>query len=236
MNENGQNGMGAGPLSGLGDIAPESVDPTERLFRITRGQTSLPRRGWIVQPQWTPQPIPGVEDLQKLLEGHSLPRQWQMFQDLFVMLQRGRYLVKSPNWIEPPITAEMEDLASETAVALVNGAAVTVITYTVPDRCVAAFQTFGHLLTDASQWGTVSWSILVNNRPVRTYQAFLQQRGSFVQPTKFPKPITLKGKDVIVVQATGGAAAVSALARMQGFVIPVETVTQDGSYKDWNSR
>ena len=41
---------------------------------------------------------------------------------------------------------------------------------------------------------------------------------------------------VQVVQATGGATAVSALARMQGFVIPVETVTQDGSYKDWNSR
>lgn len=230
------NMSGKSPLAGLGDIAPESVDPMERYFRILRGQVSLPRRGWIVQPQWTPPEIPGAALFQELLEKHSLPRQWQMFEDLFVLLQRGRFLVKSPNWIEPPITAEMEDLVSETPVALSNGTAVTVITYTVPDRCVASFKTFGQLLSDASQWGTVVWNILVNKRPVRTYQDFKQQRGSIVQPTDFPKPITLKGKDVIEVQATGGVAAVNALARLQGFVIAVKTVTQDGSYKDWNSR
>ncbi len=230
------NGNSRPPLAGLSDIAPRSVDPTERLFDIARGQVMLKQRGWIVTPEWIPPQIPGIEAIQRLLEEHSLPRQWQMFQDLFVMLQRGRYLIKGPNWIEPPITAEMEDLVSETPVALPNGVAVTVLTYTVPDRCVASFQTFGHLLTVLAEWGTVTWSILVNSRPVRTYQNFIQQRGTVVAPTPFPKPITLKGKDVIVVQATGGAAAVSAIARMQGYVIPVQTVTQDGSYKDWNSR
>lgn len=232
----GDNGHSIPPLAGLGDIAPASVDPTERYFNIARAQVQLKRRGWIVSPEWKPPLIPGVEAIQRLLEEHSLPRQWQMFQDLFVMWQRGRFLIKGPNWIEPPITAEMEDLVSEDPVALSNGVAVTVMTYTVPDRCVAAFQTFGHLLTVLSEWGTVTWTILVNQRPVRTYHNFKQQRGSVVQPTSFPKPITLKGNDVIIVQATGGATAVSAIARMQGFVIPAETVTQDGSYKDWNSR
>ncbi len=230
------NGAGSGPLKGLGDIPAGSMEPMERLYQITRGQVSLPRRGWVVSPQWTPPRIQSMELFQKAFEEHELPRMWQVLQDFFVLLQRGRFMVKGPNWTEPPITAEMEDLVSESPVALSNGSPVTVITYEVPDRCIAAFQTFGHLLTDVSQWGTVSWNILVNNRPVRTYSAFLQQRGNLVQPTKFPKPITLKGKDVIAVTATGGATAVSALARLQGFVIPAETVTQDGSYKDWNSR
>src|SRR3990167_4715890 len=229
------NGNSRPPLAGLGDIAPRSVDPTERYFDISRGQVQLKRRGWIVQPEWTPPAIPGIEAIQRLLEEHSLPRQWQMFQDLFVMLQRGRYLIKSPNWTEPPITAEMEDLASEDAI-VVGATNTTVITYTVPDRCVAAFRSFGHMLTVAAEWGTVIWNIFVNERPVRTYQEFKQQRGMFPAPTPFPKPITLKGRDVIKVTARTSGAAVSAFARLAGFVIPVETVTQDGSYKDWNSR
>lgn len=230
-----QNGSPLPPLAGLSDIAPESVDPMERYFRILRGQVSLPRRGWIVSPPWTPPPIPGAEIFQRLLEEHSLPRQWQMFEDLYVLLQRGRFLVKSPNWMEPPITAEMEDLASEDAV-VVGATDTTIVSYTVPDRCVAAFRSFGHMLTVAAEWGTVVWNIFVNERPVRTYMNFKQQRGMFPAPTPFPKPITLKGKDTIKVTARTAGAAVSAYARISGFVIPAKTVTQDGSYKDWNSR
>ena len=229
------NGNGRPPLAGLGDIAPRSVDPTERLFDITRGQVMLKRRGWIVQPEWTPPEIPGIEAIQRLLEEHSLPRQWQMFQDLFVMLQRGRYLVKSPNWLEPPITAEMEDLVSETAVA-VGATDTTIVTYTVPDRCVTSFRAFGHMLSVSSEWGTVVWNILVNQRPVRTYMNFQQQRGIVAAPTPFPKPITLKGKDVITVTARTAGAATNATARLSGYTIAAGTVTQDGSYKDWNSR
>ena len=229
------NGNGRPPLAGLGDIAPRSVDPTERLFDIARGQVMLKRRGWIVQPEWTPPEIPGIEAIQRLLEEHSLPRQWQMFQDLFVMLQRGRYLVKSPNWLEPPITAEMEDLVSETAVA-VGATDTTIVTYTVPDRCVTSFRAFGHMLSVSAEWGTVIWNILVNQRPVRTYMNFLQQRGIVAAPTPFPKPITLKGRDVITVTARTAGAATNATVRLSGYTIAAETVTQDGSYKDWNSR
>ncbi len=229
------NGVGSGPLSGLGDIAPASVDPMERYYRIIRGQVQLPRRAWIVEPQWVPPVVPGMEAFQKVFEEHEIPRRWQMVEDLFVLLQRGRFMVKSPNWLEPPITAEMEDLVSETAV-VVGATDTTVITYTVPDRCVTSFRAFGHMLTVSAEWGTVVWNIFVNNRPVRTYQNFMQQRGIVAAPTPFPKPITLKGRDIIKVTARTDGAAVSATARLSGYTIAAETVTQDGSYKDWTSR
>lgn len=227
--------MGTSALAGLGDIAPVSVDPMERYFRIIRGQVSLPRRGWIVQPEWKPTPIPGMEAIQKLLEEHSIPRNWQLLEDFFVLLQRGRIMVKSPNWVEPPITAEMADIATSTAVA-VGATDTDILSYTIPDRCIAAFRGLGHQLSVAAEWDNVIWNIKVNNRPIRTYFDFRQQRGMFVAPTSFPRPITLKGKDVITFTARTGGAAVNAHARLIGYVIPAETVTQDGSYKDWMSR
>ncbi len=230
------NGLGTGgPVGSLGDIAPASVDPMERYFRIVRGQVQLPRRGWIVNPKWTPPLVNGMEAFQRIFEEHELPRRWQMAEDFFVLLQRGRFMSKGPNWIEPPITAEMEDLVNETAV-VVGATDTTVVTYTVPDRCIASFKAFGQMLTVAAEWGTVAWNIYVNEAPVRTYQNFTQQRGTVVSPTPFPKPITLKGRDIIKVTAKTSGAAVSAFARLSGFVIAAETVTQDGSYRDWDSR
>lgn len=230
------NGIGTGsPSGGLGDIQPSSVDPMERYFNIIRGQVQLKRREWIVAPKWSPPKIEGMEAIQSFLENHSLPRQWQMMEDLFTLFLRGRFMVKSPNWLEPPITAEMEDLVSETAI-VVGAADTTVITYTVPDRCVTSFRAFGHMLTVSAEWGTVVWNIFVNNRPVRTFQDFKQQRGIVAAPTPFAKPVTLKGNDVIKVTARTAGAATSATARLSGYTVPAETVTQDGSYKDWNSR
>ncbi len=230
------NGLGTGgAASGLGDIAPASVDPMERYFRIIRGQVQLPRRGWIVTPKWTPEVVPGMESFQKIFEEHELPRKWQMLEDFFILLQRGRFMTKAPNWIEPPITAEMEDLVNEAGVDVLS-TDTDVITYTVPDRCVAVFKSFGHMLTVGSTWGTVVWNIFVNEAPVRTYMDFTQQRGTVPAPTAFPKPITLKGRDVIKVTARTPGTAVKAFARLAGFVIAAETITQDGSYRDWNSR
>ena len=219
----------------LGDIQPRSVDPMERYYDIVAGQVSLPRRKWIVQPEWTPRPIPGAEVNQLLLEEHTLPRLWQQMQDLFVLLQRGEFRVKRPNWIEPPVTATMEDLAN--SVQIVVGATnTTIVTYTVPDRCIAAFQAFGHMLTVAAEWDNVIWNIFVNQKPVRTYQDFRQQRGTTIAPTPLPMPILLKGRDVLVVSARTAGAAVSAYARMPGYVIAPRIVTQDGTYKDWTSK
>lgn len=229
------NGLGSGGLSGLGDITPASVDPMERYFRIIRGQVQLPRRGWIVTPQWKAPTVPGMESFQKVFEEHELPRRWQMIEDFFLLLQRGRFSVKSPNWVEPPITAEMTDIVSEDPVT-VGATDTEIIRYVVPDRCVTAFQGFGQQLTVALEWGTVVWNIFVNNRPVRTYQDFKQQRGMIACPTPFPKPLLLKGRDVLTVTARTDGDAVDALARLAGYTIAAETITQDGSYKDWNSR
>src|SRR5574339_1042960 len=229
------NGIGTGPLKGLGDIAPASVDPMERYFQIIRGQVQLPRRGWIVSPKWMPPQVQGMEAFQKVFEEHELPRRWQMLEDMFILLQRARFLVKSPNWLEPPITAEMSDIVSETAVA-VGATNTQIITYTVPDRCVCTFRSFGHALSDSDEWGNVIWTIDVNQKPVRTYHDFRLQRGIIAAPTPFPKPITLKGRDILRVLARRTGAAVDAYARIAGYTIAAETVTQDGSYKDWNSR
>jgi hypothetical protein len=228
------NGVGTGGPAGLGDIAPASVDPMERYWRIIRGQVQLKRRGWIVTPDWVPPQITGAELQQSLLENHTIPRQWQMLEDLFILLQRGRFMVKKPNWIEPPITAEMEDLVTETPIA-VQTTDTEIIRYIVPDRCVVSFGRFGNMIDDSSLYGTVVWNIHVNKRPVRTYQDFLQQRGSIMQPTRMPKPLTVKGRDVVQVLAKS-ASAVNAAARLSGFLIAAETITQDGSYKDWNSK
>ena len=225
---------GAG--TGLGDIMPPSVDPMEKYFDIYRGQTMLSRRRWIVQPEWKPPAIPGAEINQLLLEEHTLPRLWQLAADLLVLAQRsGEFRVKRPNWIEPPITAEMEDLANSTQI-VVGAANTDIVSYTVPDRCVASFLSFGHMLTVAAEWDNVIWNIFVNQKPVRTYQDFRQQRGVYASPTPFPKPITLKGRDVFRVTARTAGAAVSAYARVPGFVITPKTVTQDGSYRDWTSK
>ena len=229
------NGAGTGPVMGLGDIAPASADPMERYFNIIRGQVSLPRRGWIVRPQWSPPNVPGMEAFQEIFEKHELPRKWQLLEDFYILLQRGRFMVKSPNWVEPPITAEMADIATSVAVA-VGATDTDILSYTVPDRCVAAFRGLGHQLSVAAEWDNVIWNIKVNTRPVRSYFDFRQQRGMFVSPTSFPRPITLKGKDVISFTARTSGAAVNAHARLIGYVIPAETVTQDGSYKDWMSR
>ena len=227
------NGTGGPP--GLGDMMPPPIDPMERYFNVIRGQVQLPKRPWIVKPNWKPPTIPGMESLQQFVEEHDTPRRWQLAEDFFTLLQRGRFFIKSPNWLEPPITAEMADLVSETAVVLAATDTV-VLTYTVPDRCVCSFRNFGHNLSDSAEWGNVIWTIMVNKRPIRTYHDFRLQRGVIVAPTPFPKPITLKGRDTIEILARRGAVAVSGYARISGFLIPVETVTQDGSYKDWMSR
>lgn len=207
----------------------------EKYFDIFRSQAMLPRRRWIVQPGWTPPSIPGAEVNQLLLEGHTLPRLWQLLADFYVMFQQGEFRVKRPNWIEPPITAEMEDLAN--SVQIVVGVTDTdIVSYTVPDRCIASFLSFGHMLTVAAEWDNVIWNIFVNEKPVRTYQDFRQQRGTTIAPTPFPKPITLKGRDEFRVTARTAGAAVSAYARVPGYVIAPKVVTQDGSYKDWTSK
>jgi hypothetical protein len=214
----------------LGDV----IDPTVR--RTLKQWEHLGRRPYIVSPIWNPRDIEGMALQQRLLEEHLVPRLWQMLADFPELLRRYVLRVQAPGWLEQPATSEAEDICSENAVPLQNGTPVTVISYQVPDRHVASFKWFGHMLDVAAQWGTVTWTIKVNDRPVRTYYLFKQQRGVFAYPTRLANVIKLKSKDTLIVEATGGATAVNALARLQGWVIPVTSLTQDGTYGDWNVR
>jgi hypothetical protein len=223
-------------VGNLGDImVGAGGDPMDRYFQIICGQVELPRRRWIVRPEWVPPVIPGAEALQRLIEEHQIPRNWQLFEDLFVLMQRGEFRVKSPNWIEPPITSEMLDLVNEVAIA-VGATNTNILTYTVPDRHIVSLKSFGHALTVALEWDNVIWNVFINNNLVRTYAEFRMQRGTISSPTPLPRPITLKGRDVFRVTARTAGAAVSASARLPGYIIAPRTITQDGSYKDWNSR
>lgn len=211
-------------LAGLDDIVNNDL-----LKRIDPMLPHMGRSRWIVKPEWQPEPIYGLESVQKLIDKHLMHRLWQLLQDNYTLLKRGMFRVQTPGWIDPPATSEPEDRVSESPVALQNGAAVTVVSYQVPDVHYAVFRWFGHMLDVSSQWGIVSWTIQINKKPYRTYNGFLQQRGTIVQPTLIAKPIMLKPKDLLEVTATGGAVAVNAFARIEGWSIAAAQIVQDGS-------
>ncbi len=214
----------------LGDVQDPSLRETLLQWE------HLGRRPYIVKPTWMPPQLQGMGSIQSVIEQHMLPRLWQLLSDYPELLRKYTYRVQQPGWLEPAMSAEPLDICSETDVALADGTPVTVISFSVPDRHVASLRWFGHMLDASGQWGTVTWTIRVNKKPVRTYFNFKQQRGVFANPTRLAAPIKLKGKDVVEVIATGGATAVNALARLQGWLVAVSSVTQDGTGKDWNVR
>lgn len=231
--------MQDGNLGNLGDIQDKSMDSLETLFDQQRQAIRLPRRKWIISPQfdWRPPQVKGLEAMQAFYEDHQLPRQWQLLMDFWTKMQKGVYFTKGPNWIEPPVTAVPLDIRTETAVVLpAIGTVTTVLTYTVPDRVVGTLLSFGHELSAAAQWGNVQWTLQINKRPLLYYQNFLQQIGTFVDPTPFPAPHRLKHGDIVeLTGAVTNGVASSAFARLAGFVFPVRMVTQDGSFEDYRT-
>jgi hypothetical protein len=213
-------------LAGLGDVLNN-----ELLKRVDPMLPHLGKSRWIVKPEWQPPVIEGLEGIQALIDRHVMQRLWQLVTDQYTLLKRGMFRTQKPGWIDPPATSEPEDRVSETGVALSNGVPVTVLSYTVPDVHYAVFKWFGHMLDTASQWGTVSWTIQVNKRPYRTYNAFLQQRGTLVQPTPLAKPLIVTPKALVEVTATGGVTPVNAFVRLQGWSIAAAKIVQDGSWE-----
>jgi hypothetical protein len=113
---------------------------------------------------------------------------------------------------------------------------VVILTFTIPDRWVGSILRLGHELTDAAFFGTVLWTIRINDRPVENYQAFKQQIGRFQNPTEIPIFPPLKTGDVVEwVASNPGAGPVSAFARIWGFMFPAKMVTQDGSYRQYQT-
>lgn len=174
-------------MPGLHDIPTKALEPQERIHDILRQGVSLPRRKWVVSPEWTPPSVEGSEGLQRVIEGHFLPRQWQMLMDLLQKMGQFPLCVKRPNWIDPPISGIPIDLRTEAPVLIpagAPGAVVNILTFTVPDRCVGVLRAFGHEIVNALQWGQVNWNITINEKPVYLYNGFRQQTGMFVDPTR----------------------------------------------------
>jgi hypothetical protein len=223
---------------GLGDLPNKGQDAMETFFDIGRQGAYLSRQRYIVAPDWHPPQVAGGQVGQQILEEHLLPRLWQLLSDHFLMLQRGMYFVKGPNWHEAPVTAENLDLRNETPVAIpATGVATLVWTYTVPDRFIGSILALGHALGDPLYWGLVTWNILVNGRPASvSFQSFLNQIGQYHDPTKLASPIRLKPEDVVeVYAANAGANPVNAYFRAKAFMFPATKLTSDGSFAEYKT-
>ena len=205
-------------LGGLGDVAPKSSDPLEQFYDIQRQGSRMMRPPGVVSP------------------GPS-----NVLDEFLHKLKCGTYFVKSPNWIEPPITARCLDLRTEACVTVtgaVSAAAQTyvILTFTVPDRCVGTLLAFGHAIDNSTQWGQVYWNICVNNFAIPCYQEFRQQIGTFVNPTYFPSPFRVKSLDVITVTARKSSLTNACVyARLLGFFYPARIVSQDGSFQEYHT-
>ena len=225
-------------MSKVGDFSDKGMDPLDTYLDIVSQGTRLPQRKWIVQPQWNPPSISGLEQIQKFYEGHMLPREWQLLADLWTKFQCGTYFVKRPNWIEPPITAENIDLRNVVTIdsSLYLGFTI-VLDFTCPDRYVGTIPRFGQGLSNPANWGFVNWIIQINGRPVRNYNLFTDQIGTTVDPTEVPVPFKLKGGDrfQVLAQPFFPTPQVNVFARAWGWIFPAKKVTQDGSFADYHT-
>jgi hypothetical protein len=219
---------------GLGDFGMKNLDPTDRYFDIINNPARIPRRPWIVKPDRERKRIPGMENWMEMF--HSLqPDQWQMLVDFVALLKSDVLFTKKPNWMEPPITAVENELVSETPV-VVGATDTDIVTYQVPDRHFAVINAFGNALTDPTQWGTVVWNLKVNTKPVQNWQNFLLQRGMLWNPTTLVFPIVLPPNSFFEVTASTSGGAVSAFARCKSYVYSIRRFTQDGTYRDHQSK
>jgi len=229
---------------GLGDIHNKGTDPIETYFDMVRQGVRLPRRRWIVKPDWNPDrdcKVPGLESLQKFFECHQLPRLWQLATDFWTKLQCGTYFTKRPNWIEPPITARCLEIRNNDPVPVPNasyvpgGGSVVVARTCLPDRFVGTLLNFGNEVANPAQLGDIVWNINLNGFPVPCYQDFKGQLGSTIEPTPLPNPIKLKHLDCVEVTAKNlGPDPAAVFARLNGFMFPARFITQDGSFDEYH--
>lgn len=238
-----------GRLAGLGDIEPKGVDPLETYFDTVQQGVALPRRRWIVSPEWQPCKVESADPLvrklieaqQQMLECHTLPRMWQTLMDFWVKLQCGTYFTKNEPWLKPPVTAApVEILATSglgTAVTAAPGVDVVVASYEVPDRIVGSLLSFGNNINDATQLGNIQWNIKKANAPYFGYAGFFGSLGSVADPRPLASHIPIKFGDVIEVTARKIAAGpdVTAFCRLQGFSFPAPKISQTGDFAHFHT-
>lgn len=240
--------MSNGTTKGLGDIHPKFTDPIEHYFDILRQGVVLPRRKWIVSPDWEPCVVRTgdrsadalVAALQQAYECHILPRTWQLLMDFWQKSQCGTYFVKNPNWVEPPVTGSCLAVFNNAPVVLARGvAASTIITVTIPDRFVGILQSFGEGLSAPADSPFVRRSIVINGIAHPCYGDVRFPLGKMDAPTDFKMPIILKHQDVVTVTAEllAGApdATVDFQARLDGFSFPAHDISQSGTYDQFHT-
>lgn len=237
-----------GTTKGLGDIHPKFTDPVEAYFDILRQGVVLPRRRWIVSPEWEPCEVETgdknadamVKAFQKAYECHILPRTWQMLMDFWQKSQCGTYFVKNPNWVEPPVTGVCVDEFNNTpVVATRGGPPVVAISMTVPDRFVAVGQSYGEGISAPANSPFLKRSIRINDVPHPCYGDVRIPLGALDRPVDFKMPIVLKHMDKLEVTAEllAGSpdATVDFQARIQGFSFPARDISQAGDYAQFHT-
>ncbi len=236
-------------MGGLGDISPKQVNPIETYWDTLRQGISWPRRKWTVKPDFKPcqvkvPPGPGadvaqrtIDAMQEMFECQVLPRNWQLLADFFMKLTQQTFMTKGPNWHEAPITGVPADIRNDTGVSIPGTTPVTVASLAIPDRHVGAVVGFGNGLCTFNDWNRVLWTVQIDKKPVFGYRDFRIGIGEYDKPSMLPKPWTLRGNQLFEVTArlSAAGAAAEAWARAPGFIFPVRTVTQDGSYKDFQT-
>lgn len=238
-----------GTLAGLGDIEPKGVDPLETYFDTVQHGVALPRKRWIVSPQWQPCEVKSVDPLvqkliraqQEMLECHALPRLWEMLMDFWVKAQCGTYFTKNEPWLTPPVTAAPVEILPNnglgTAITAAPGVDVTVASFSVPDRLVGSLLSFGNNIDDATQIGNIQWNIKKNTAPVFGYAGFFGSLGAVADPRPLASQILLKFGDVVDVTARKIAAGpdVTAFCRLQGFSFPAPKISQTGDFAHFHT-
>jgi len=220
----------------LGDIPDGNIDRIEMYFRIMRQGTKLQRKKWIKSPDWDGCPSPelakAIPGLQEWFECHVIPRLWQLKADGVQYGSGVPQIVQPPSYLSPPPTARLNDLRNEGAVNVAAVTETTVITYTVPDRCVAVVTALGNACCETSDWDRLRWNVKVNQRPEPSLGEFRNQHGSVSNPTALGKPILLKHGDVFLVSCrlSAAGAAADVWARAQIYVYPARDISQAGDY------
>jgi hypothetical protein len=147
------------------------------------------------------------------------------FDDLVAKLKAGEpWQVIRTEWLDPPKDAIPVDVRSDPAVVLAPASVDTLVcAFRVPDRFFGIFWDFGQGLTSPALFGTIIWTLRVNNAAVQFYDRFTMQTGEYVRPTRFPAPIRVKYNDIIsVVASNPGGVPVGAFARIRGWVFSVQ--------------
>jgi hypothetical protein len=240
-------GMGRKMVNGLGDIQPKFMDPLEHYFDIVRQGVKLPRHPFIVSPDWMPCEVSTgdpasdklIKALQQAFECHVLPRVWQTLMDFWQKSQCGTYFIKSPNWVEPPITAVCIDEESVPGgVSLVRGApAVVIASASMPDRFVGTMRKLALATTTFPGAANVRFTVAVNKNPIHCFNERTGLIGTMEHPETLSNPVPLKHEDILEVLADlpAGPATETVFARVEGYKWPAREISQAGDYTQYHT-